>query len=319
MLATAGIFTSCDWNDPEAVGNHFADIAEVNPSAYSEYLKNLRTYRDNGHKKIYAWFDNKDSFSSQADHVSAVPDSIDVLVLNQPALMTQSTLNEIDTKRSDTGMQTAYAISYPEIRKAWELSVELGSTTLWSEYRDSEVNKQLAYFNSGGFDRIICVYEGRDISTLSDEDAEAYLEDQTAFFTPFKDWAKNNPNRFDFQGIPVNVYDNEILEIAETIFLSETLNATNISEMKYLINRNMESGISSEKFAVMTSLPVLDPSKAETGFWGEDYSSWLTARWARVADISALGLINLSDDYYNPNFIYPVCRGTIQILNPAAK
>ena len=320
ILAAAATFTACDWDDPEAVGNHFGNIEEVNPSAYSEYLQNLHSYRNNGHKKVYAWFDNKESFSSQADHVATVPDSIDVLVLNHPEVMTQATLDEIDTKRSETGMQTAFAISYPAIHKEWELAKELGSTTPWAEYRDSELKKQFAYFDQGGFDRIICVYEGRDISTMTSAERSEYTDDQTAFLTPFKTWATGNIDKgFDFQGIPANVYDTEFLNAAATIFLSETLTATNTSEMKLIMTRNSLTGIPVDKFAVMTSLPVIDPTKADLGYWGNDYSSWVTARWARTADVSAIGLTNLSDDYYNPDFIYPVCRGAIQILNPAAK
>ncbi|MDE6326948.1 MAG: hypothetical protein K2L91_00300 [Duncaniella sp.] len=320
IMAAAGSLTSCDWDEPEAVGNHFGNISEVNPPAYTEYLKNLRSYRENGHKKVYAWFDNKESFSSQADHVATVPDSIDVLVLNHPEIMTQAVLNEIDAKRSDTGMQTAYAISYPAIRKEWELAKELGSDTPWATYRDNELKKQLAYFDGGGFDRIICVYDGRDTSTSTEAELKEYAEDQAAFLTPFKTWAASHLDKgYDFQGVPVNVTDKEFLAGAGTVFLAESLKASNLSEMKFIIMRNSISGMPVEKFAVMTSLPVLDPANADLGYWGADYSSWLTARWARTADVCAIGLMNLSDDYYHPEFIYPVCRGAIQMLNPAAK
>lgn len=319
-LTACGALTSCDWDDPEAVGNHFGNIEEVNPSVYAEYLQNLRNYRTNGHKKVYAWFDNKESFSSQADHVATVPDSIDVLVFNNPDKITQTILDEIDAKRSNTGMQTAYAISYPSIRKAWELSVELGSDTPWSQYRDEELKKQLAYFDNGGFDRLICVYEGRDISTLTEAERQEYAIDQAAFLAPFKSWASAHIDKgYDFQGIPANITDTDILTSAGTIFLSESLSATNIDEMNYIMLRNTVAGVPVEKYAVITSLPVLDPTKADLGYWGDDYSSWLTARWARTSEVSAIGLTNLSDDYYNPDFIYPVCRRAIQILNPAAK
>ena len=101
-LAAAAVLTSCDWTDPEPVDLTYDNITEADPDLYAKYLKNIREYRDNGHKKVYAWFDNKSSFASQADHVSAVPDSIDVLVLTHPEAMGQGTLDEIDAKRSDT-------------------------------------------------------------------------------------------------------------------------------------------------------------------------------------------------------------------------
>ena len=322
MLAAAGTLASCDdWTDPEAVGNHYGTIDEVNPPAYTQYLQNLRDYRKNDHKRVYAWFDNKASFASQADHVATVPDSIDVLVLANPGDISQEYLNEIDAKRGDTGMQTAYAISYPAIRKAWELEKELGSTTSWESYRDGELTKQLGYFDNGGFDRIICVYEGRATSTLTEAQKQEYLKDQADFLAPFKTWASSHLDKgFDLQCIPANIADKAVLDAASVIFLAESANATSVSEMEYIVTRNSADGNNAGKFAVMTSLPVLDPTQASLGYWaGGKYSSWETARWARTSTVCAVGLTNLYDDYYNPDFIYPVCRGAIQILNPAAK
>ena len=46
-----------------------------------------------------------------------MPDSIDVLVATHPEAVGQGTLDEIDAKRSDTGVQTAYVVDYAAIRK----------------------------------------------------------------------------------------------------------------------------------------------------------------------------------------------------------
>ena len=75
MAFTVGVaVTSCDdWTEPESVGVKFEDVTQKDPEGYAKYLENLRAYRKNGHKKVYAWYDNKASFSSQAHHVSAVP------------------------------------------------------------------------------------------------------------------------------------------------------------------------------------------------------------------------------------------------------
>lgn len=323
-LAASVMMTACSWDDPEPVDLRYDTITEANPDAYAKYLTNLRAYRENGHKKVYAWFDNKTSFASQADHVATVPDSIDVLVLTHPEAMSQATLDEIDTKRSDTGMQTAYVVSYAAIRKAWELKKELETATNpvkeWSVFMADSLQSALAHFNGGGFDRIICAYDGRDMSAYPESDKAAYRADQKTFLDAFAAWKQNNVSKgFDFCGIPANLTDANILDGAGVVFLSETANATNTSEYSLIITRNSVQGAPAERFAVVTSLPVLDPTQASTGFWGSDYSSWVAARWARTAPVCALGLYNLSDDYYNPGFIYPVARGAIQRLNPAAR
>lgn len=317
-------FTACDWTEPEAVDLRYDNIQEAAPDAYARYLAGLREYRTNGHKKVYAWFENKTSFVSQADHVSAVPDSIDVLVFTHPEAMSQATLNEIDTKRSETGMQTAYMVSYEAIRGVWELKKEDETPDKpvkeWSEFMVDSLRTALSYFRNGGFDRIICAYDGKDMGVYGEAERAEYEADQKAFMKAFEEWRMANIDKgYDFCGIPYNLHDMSLLQDAGTIFLSETLKATNTSEFAYIIRRNSVVGAPVEKFAILAYLPSLAPNHETEGFWGDTYSSWEAAKWARSAHTAALGLYNLSDDYHNPTFIYPVARGAIQRLNPAAR
>lgn len=325
-IASASLLglTSCDWTEPEAVDLRYDTIQEAAPEAYARYLSELRAYRKNDHKKIYAWFDNKSSFVSQADHVSAVPDSIDVLVLTRPEAMSQATLDEIDTKRAETGMQTAYVISYEAIRNAWELKKEDESPANpveeWRVFLADSLKTAFSHFASGGFDRIICAYDGKDMSVYSQAEKDAYAADQKSFMESFAEWKKNNLDKgFDFCGIPANLTESGILADAGVIFLSETLAATNTSEFTYIINRNSAGGAPAARFAIMSYLPSLAPNHESEGYWGTAYSSWKAATWAKNSEVAALGLYNLSDDYHNPSFIYPVARGAIQRLNPAAR
>ena len=323
-LAAAMTLCSCDWTEPEAVDLRYDTIQASAPDAYAKYLENLRAYHANGHKKVYAWFENRASFVSQADHVSAVPDSIDVLVLQHPEAMSQSTLDEIDTKRSETGMQTAYVVSYEAIRKQWDLKKELETPDApvqeWRSFMTDSVKTALGYFLNGGFDRVICGYDGKDMSVYTQEERDEYEGDQKAFLDLFRKWRNANINKgFDFCGIPANMVDVSLLDEATTIFLSETADATHLNSYGYILLRNSVAGAPTEKFAVIAPLPMIDETQASVGYWGTDYCAWLAARWARTANVAALGLYNLTDDYYNPTFIYPVARGAIQILNPAAK
>ena len=160
MAFTVGVaVTSCDdWTEPESVGVKFEDVTQKDPEGYAKYLENLRAYRKNGHKKVYAWYDNKASFSSQAHHVSAVPDSIDVLVLANPHLVSNELKAEMEKKRSDTGMQMAYTVDYATIKKVWTSKQELATpenpAPEWGAFLADSLNIAYSYAGILGFDRI---------------------------------------------------------------------------------------------------------------------------------------------------------------------
>ncbi len=323
-FAAVAALSSCDWTDPEPVGMKYDNITEADPDAYQQYLANIRAYRGHAHKLAYAWFDNKTSFSSQADRVSSVPDSIDVLVLNAPHRISQQALDEINAKRSNTGMQTAYVVDYAAIRKAWSLHKELETPEApvkeWNDFLADSVKVALGYFNNGGFDRVIAAYDGMDMSAYPEADKEAYRIEQEAFLNAFNTWKNSHLDKgFDFIGIPANIVDPTLLDKAGVIFLSESKKATNADEYNFIVTRNSVQGFAPSRFAMIAALPVLDETQASVGYWDDKYIAWEAARWSRGTDVKALGMTNLTDDYYNPSFIYPVCRRAIQILNPAAR
>lgn len=320
LLAGTAMLTSCDWTDPESTDLKYQTVKEVNPDAYTKYLAGLRAYRDNGHKKVYAWFENPGTMASQADHISAVPDSIDVLVFHNPDLIPQGLLNEMNTKRSETGMQMAYTVDYGKIRKAWELKHELGQGGEFLTFLNDSVAKALSYFDNGGFDRIIFAYDGKDMAAYGEADKAEYAAQQNAFLGKMSEWANSHIDKgFDFMGVPFNLLDQSLIAKAGIVFLSETATATNTDAIRFIITRNSVAGAPVEKFAAVAALPVLDETQASVGYWGDNYSSWVLARWSQNGPVAAMGLLNLRDDYFNPSFIYPVCREAIQILNPAAK
>lgn len=325
-LAAVAALSSCsDWTDPEPVGNKFQGIGEAYPDTYAKYLENLRDYRNNGHKKAYAWFANQASFASQADHILSVPDSIDVLVLHNPQTVSSDVLNEMVEKRSSTGMQMAYVIDYSAMRQSWQSQKEVADAdgvamADWGTFMADSLPVAMGYAQTYGFDRIVVSYDGKNPASMTSTELAEYNAEQQAFVGKIFQWGGEHSVALDLLGIPGNLTDSSVLDKAGVLFLSESLKATNTNELTNILNRAAMSGVPAGKFGVMAPLPVLDTNQATVGHWGSEYTAVATARWARGAEgLTAMGMTNLYDGYYNPTFQYPVCRVALQTLNPAAK
>ena len=88
LFAASCAFVSCDdWTDVESISIKQPGIEEQNPELYTKYLENLRQYKaDTEHKKVYAWFDNSEKNpASRAQHITSLPDSIDIVGLMCPS------------------------------------------------------------------------------------------------------------------------------------------------------------------------------------------------------------------------------------------
>lgn len=334
-MAGALALVSCsDWTEPKPVDVAFDNISEADPETYAKYLAGLRAYRDNGHKKAYAWYANTGSFATQADHVSALPDSIDVLVFNSPSAIHPSLLDEMVVKRSETGMQMAWEVSYDQIRAAWDdmnlradaavaenPSITRPFVPEWNDFLSDSLKTALSYGETYGFNRMIVSIGGQSMDLMTPEELQAYTAAQSAFLTPVKNWLDAHSSvAHDFRGVPAYLSDKALLADAGVIFLEESLKASGTIEYLYMIARNSVSGVPSDRFAVLAPLPVLDTAQESVGHWTGGYTACESALWSRAQDnVVAFGMTNLYDGYFNPSFIYPVCRQSIQILNPAAK
>lgn len=320
-VAAAVSMTACsDWTEPENVGVKFETVGEANPELYAKYLAGLRSYRATQHPLAYAWFANQPVFNSQAHHVSALPDSLDVAVLSNPLQLNQATVDEMNQLRSDKGMQFAAPLDFAAIKKAWtaikETETPENPAPEWTKYLGDKVNEVLAVASS--FDRLVVMYDGRVAANIPAADRAELKAEEEAFFTPVNQWLASSGKAMDFVGVPSNLLDPKVIEKANVIFLSETANATNVDEFDFLVRRNSVAGVPTDRFAVMAAVPVLDPTQAAVGYWGDKLASHEAARWAAANGMKGLGLQNISDDYYTPHFTYPVTRTAIQVLNPSA-
>ena len=325
FVAAVGLGACSDWTEPESVKVVYDGVSDSDPDTYNKYLENLRAYRNNGHKKVYAWFANTGSFNSQADHVSAVPDSIDVLVLHNPQHVSGEALDDLNKKRSQTGMLMACTVDFDAIKASWNLKKELeqaGGAVVpeWNKFLNDSLSVALKHASDAQMDRVIAAFIGQDVSHLPQPEKEQYLADQETFFKGIRNWVGSGSGRgYDYMGVPTNITDDEILSNAGILFLYETLTATSTPDYNYIVTRACAKGIDEKRVAVIAPLPGFDAANNPVGKWGDQYTSWAVARWARSTEIGAVGFTNLYNDYYNPTFIYPVCRQAIQLLNPAVK
>lgn len=323
MAAVAGMSACSDWTDPEPVKVIHDSVVDSNPEAYAKYLENLRAYRTNGHKKVFAWYQNKGSFTSQADHVSSVPDSIDVLVLTAPDQITPVAVEDINTKRANTGMDMATTVDYDAIKAAWTAIKEVETADApapeWNAYLSSSLKNAFTNITDAQLNRVIVAFPGKNVGFLTEAEKTQYLADQTAVFKAVTDWVAGGADRkYDYMGHPVNITDKAFIAGAQMLFLSETLTAKSTMEYEAAVQSNVSAGISPDRLAVLAPLPGTDSAGNAVGNWGNSYTAWDVATWTRTSSVGAMGLTNLNNDYYNPTFIYPVCRGAIQKLNPAA-
>ena len=140
-IAGGTVFSACsDWTESEAFKVNETNIEDQNPELYAEYLANLREYRNTDHKLVYAWFDNsvKQSYS-RANHLTDIPDSIDVVSLMYPDKLVKSEAAEIEQIRGEKGMKVIFNIDFEAIKSTYDAMVEDAT----------EEEKNIRFCNSG--------------------------------------------------------------------------------------------------------------------------------------------------------------------------
>lgn len=355
VLTIAGQgLTSCDdWTDPEALDYNFGTI-ETAPN-YQAYLQDLRNYRSTDHKLVYAWIDATDKTpGGQRDRLTALPDSIDVLVLSTAAEFEPQVLADFRTVREQKGMKAEYLCDYDawvDKYKAHCENLMVQRDNLTREFNNREDNtdeaviaeynekiaaladptfeayllenltKELDYVKSCGLDGVMFAFNGKSSLHLEKDELADYNAKQLLFLGVAADWHKRNPKMmYDFLGLPQNVTDKTRLNDFGVLFIRDGFSATNADLFSYYMTMASVAGVPTEKLGMTAAYISSDEAEANVGIFKDGtYALDGLAKWVAVNQVKAVGMLNVQNDYYTPSFTFPHVRGVIQAANPAIK
>ncbi|MDE7472799.1 MAG: hypothetical protein K2M68_04345 [Muribaculaceae bacterium] len=344
VVALGVSMTACDdWTEPKSIDINYGTIESADPAAYAKYLANLRAYRNKPHKKVYAWFNNNDkAISSQGERITALPDSIDVVVLTAPASITNQMVQEISKVQTEKGMKVLIDVTYNDIKSEYQtLCEELANKRLefgnnpanegvdipaelldpsLAEFCADAFTKRLAYI-SLGVDGLMTGFDGKSTLHLTPAEIEAYYAEANTYLGVVTDFHERNKGvMMDFAGRPQNITDYPILADFNMLFISDAVEATD----SYMYTRYyslVKDVVDDSKLGLMANYRAIDTAEdSKTGFFA-DGSLALDglAKWTASHNVGAAGIMNVQNDYYVSNGTYEAIRRFIQEINPAAK
>ena len=332
VCAVALLMSSCD-TDVEPVDINQPGIEHQNPELYQRYLASIRAYKASNHKMMMVWFDNSQAVPfTQAQHINAIPDSVDYVVLTQPSMMTKLLLQETDEVRNQKGMKVVFQISCDDIKAAYEAQKKAfiaKNENAGKKFRDfngflvDSVNTQLHLVDKYNYDGVIMGFNAKLTSYLNDQEKAEAIALENVFLGISKDWKARHPNKeLIMMGRPQHVADKSLLEQARYLIIPSQ-DEKSVSGVDYLIRKAAVEGVPTDKFIIMANNKSIDQTDTKTGYWGKTLAMHGIAKFVAADHIgytcAGMGLLNANVDYYNASFTYPNLRKVISTINPTVK
>ncbi len=352
--ATSLGFTACDdWTEPEHIDINYSTVEQA--PGYQEYLEALRAYRTKPHKQVYGWVKLTDKGPlNQSERITSIPDSIDVLVLSTPNEIHPTVLADVERVRADKAMKVMYQVDFDAISAAHaaaceqmgkersdleleyslrpdaeseavkaELAAKLAELAdpAFEDFALEQLSVGLKYAANKKLDGVMFAFDGKATNHMEPAELRAYRARQLVFLGTARDWHKRNPElMYDFVGLPQNVEDKALLGEFNMIFVRQGLDATNANLFGYYLALASVDGVPAERLGMMSTYTSPDPEDSDTGIFTDgSYALDGFATWLRSADVACVGIQNVQNDYFNPDFVYPHVRAVIQAANPNIK
>lgn len=353
VLAVPALSSCSDWTDTESLEFDYVLPSEQDPDAYNAYLGLLREYKQSQHKIMIAKFDNSgDLVSGQSDRLSALPDSIDYVVLQEADNLKSVLVQDKNDIRQQKGTRTLYAISYADALARYQAILdeeEAASQNPDGQADDAEgeggdqpetpaadrflevaaqyVNDMLALYDKYGYDGIVVVYSDPAYPAgLSEEEYTQLEARQEAFFAPIQAWAESHQEAaFIFEGYPQNVIDPSVFTQADYVVVT-MIDAVSSDEVVWAAEMALTEGVPSDRIIFGVTIPDMTDDKATDGYFsqtdaaGNSQYAVVGAAYTVISpsgSFTKAGLCvdNVEDDYFNVDYIYPHVREAIQIMN----
>ena len=321
-------FASCsDWTDTESVDVNRPNAGDVDPAVYAKYLEAIRAYKLQDHKLMYAWYDNfHGTPQNRSQHITALPDSVDVISLMNPDNLSDLELKEIEKVRNDKGMKVVFDVDYAAFVKEYQTVLGISGVFVDSvfvkDYLEPGVKKSLDLVNKYNYDGIIFSYQGKSTIHMPSAQVLKYTTSQNAFLNPIKAWHTANPSKLlIFEGKPENLLDNTILTTCKNIIING-MDQTSALSIAAKVQEALVAGVPTDRFIFKVSATSLNAEEASVGYFSNgDLASKATAEWvsnsASNYTKAGMGIYNVQNDFFNPMLTYWNTRKAINILNPS--
>jgi len=328
------VFSSCEkWTETESIELNQPNIQEQNPEMYNIYLTNLRNYRLSNHKQVIVWYDNSVSVPvSRADHISALPDSIDMVVLTSPDNLSDSNMEDMSSAQTDKGMKFLYTIDYDATKASYDQAVMDGKEPANAEDEDpfmtylvKYIENQMNIVTKYPYDGIIISYKGKSPLGLNYNQLIEMQKYQDTLINAVSNWKKNNVDKLLlFRGFPDNLIDKTILSDCKYIIIDGSDKSTQSSdELIFQARRSSIEGVPTDRFIFEVSTSSLEVDDEITGYFSDNVAitEMANAIYKNDDDMvkAGLGIYNVKNDYYHPYQDYQYTRKALNIMNPTPK
>lgn len=287
-------FVACDeWTETESLDIHRPTLEEQNPELYAQYMQALRDYKARDHKIVFVSVDNPSTAPSQrSEHIKTLPDSVDYIVLKNPADVHPTLVAEMSLVR-EKGTRVLYTIDYDALEARWAQILEEEENNQPEESETPETPDesdgdegeepqpdpavvqeqrfldfcreqtalQLSYCDRYGFDGVIVACTGKNYSGMADDVQARYIARQEAFFGTVGAWYGTHAGKsLSFCGKPQYLADKSILAQCDYIILP-AVDATSGDELSLTVELAAVTGVPTDRFIVTVStVSPSDPS-----------------------------------------------------------
>lgn len=340
LLAAVVTLASCaDWVEPRPLGTTTPSLEEQNPELYEKYINNLIAYKSSDHRVVMVAFDNpKDAPANQSQRLTALPDSVDIVALNNPAQLHETTAQDIAAVHKK-GTRVIMDVNFPAIEKAWsELARENAALTEADalKYISERTAEAFNLCVGMGLDGVTFTYAGRASAGMGEAELKIYEARQNAFFAVVKSWNPKSNGGFAnyvsafraFVGNPqfLTEANRAILKDCDYIVLPTEL-ATDVVALELAAQWAAQSGVPTDRFMFRTYMAdPADPNQAN-GYSGmrDDngnrlYSVAVNAAWMNRPhtgfEAHGMMILGAQVDYYSAARTYAYTRAAIRTMNP---
>ena len=121
LIACPMMLAACsEWTEPESITLRYPSIEEQNPKLYAQYLESLNDFKASKHSIVMVSVNNLSTApANQSQHLTALPDSVDYICLNNIFDVNEMHITEMDEVRKK-GTKVVGLVDFDAIESAWQ-------------------------------------------------------------------------------------------------------------------------------------------------------------------------------------------------------